>query len=220
MNISDNIIYIDESIIIVNKPPGLRTIPDGYNKDLENLQSLLKIEFTVIWTVHRLDKDTSGVIIFARNAEVHKNLNYQFENRLIKKTYIAIVHNIPDWKDYQAALPLLVNSDRNHRTIINHLGKPSVTNFVKLDQDTTENLSYLQAKLLTGYTHQIRSHLSYLGYPILGDKLYYKNLSKTQKENNQQVNRLMLHASTIEFLHPVTNTNTVISTRVPFSLKI
>ncbi|MBE0684366.1 MAG: RluA family pseudouridine synthase [Anaerolineaceae bacterium] len=216
--LTDLIIYIDNSIIVINKPSGLRTIPDGYDKNKENLQSLLKTEFPELMTVHRLDKETSGVILFARNKESHRNLNTQFEKRLIQKNYWAITHNIPEWDHYTARLPLLVNGDRQHRTIIKQSGKSAETHFIKHKFDRKKCLSFLEAIPYTGYTHQIRSHLSFLGLSILGDQLYTKDLTKSQRELNFSVDRMMLHASSIEFLHPETNQKILINTDAPFSI--
>jgi RluA family pseudouridine synthase len=216
--LTDLILYIDNSIIAINKPSGLRTIPDGYDKNKENLQSLLQIEFPELMTVHRLDKETSGVILFARNKVSHRNLNIQFENRLIRKKYWVISHNIPEWDNFTSRFPLLVDGDRRHRTIIDQSGKLSETHFVKLKFDQQKCLSFLEATPHTGYTHQIRTHLSFLGLSILGDLLYTKGLSSTQKELNKSVNRMMLHAASIEFIHPETNQKIIINTDIPFSI--
>ena len=153
-------------------------------------------------TVHRLDKETSGVMIFARNKDTHRDLNSQFENRLVRKKYWAICHNIPEWTEYLAQFPLKVNGDRNHRTIISSTGKFSETLFIKHQSNFSTQLSLIEAIPRTGYTHQIRSHLSFLGFSILGDQLYFKDLSKSQRLKNNTANRLMLHAYFLEFTHP------------------
>ncbi|MDX9849213.1 MAG: RluA family pseudouridine synthase [Anaerolineaceae bacterium] len=219
LNTSDLIISIDESIIAVNKPSGLRTIPDGYDQDKENLQSLLKIAFPDLMTVHRLDKETSGVILFARTKEAHRALNIQFQERKIKKKYWLIAHNIPEWDQFDAKFPMVVNGDRRHRTIVNQAGKPSETLFFRHGYDQNKCLSFLEAIPHTGYTHQIRTHCSFLGFPILGDDLYSKQLTTSQLHLNNQVNRMMLHATSIEFIHPITNQKLLIETEVPFSLE-
>ncbi|PKO07525.1 MAG: hypothetical protein CVU41_02195 [Chloroflexi bacterium HGW-Chloroflexi-3] len=216
--LTDLIIYIDNSIIAINKPSGLRTIPDGYDQNKENLQTLLKTEFPELMTVHRLDKETSGVILFARNKEAHRNLNHQFERRLIQKKYWVISHNIPEWKTFTARFPLLLNGDRQHRTIISQSGKISETHFIRHKFDQQKCISFLEAIPLTGYTHQIRIHLSFLGFSILGDLLYTKDLSSSQRKLNYSVNRMMLHAASVEFLHPDTNQRILINTDVPFSI--
>jgi|AutmiccommuBRH23_1029490.scaffolds.fasta_scaffold00925_12 tRNA pseudouridine32 synthase/23S rRNA pseudouridine746 synthase len=218
MDIAKYIVFIDSWVILINKPSGLRTIPDGYDREKENLQSLLKIEFPEVMTVHRLDKDTSGLIIFARDKDVHKMLNLQFEKRLINKKYFALVHNIPAWNHVETTLPLIIDGDRKHRTIFQQLGKLATTHFSKIEVDITKNISLIEAIPKTGYTHQIRFQLSHIGFPILGDVLYAKNLSSDQKHCNKQVSRMMLHAASLEFSHPVTNRITNISSNLPFSI--
>lgn len=217
---SDLIIYIDESIIAVNKPPGLRTIPDGYDPKIENLQSFLKNDFPELLTVHRLDKETSGVILFARNKKSHRDLNIQFAERKIQKKYWVITHNIPEWENYTAHLPLILNGDRNHRTLVKQSGKSSETHLIKHKFDQEKCLSFLEALPRTGYTHQIRTQLSFLGFPILGDNLYNKGLSKSQLQLNKSSDRMMLHATSIEFIHPNTNQKLLIQTETPFSLEL
>ncbi|MDO9085790.1 MAG: RluA family pseudouridine synthase [Anaerolineaceae bacterium] len=218
MDITKFIVFIDSWVILINKPSGLRTIPDGYDKEKENLHSLLKKVYPEIMTVHRLDKDTSGLIIFARDKDVHKMLNLQFEKRLINKKYFALVHNFPDWNHIEPTLHLLIDGDRKHRTIIHQSGKPATTHFSKIEVDTTKNISLIEAIPKTGYTHQIRSQLSHIGFPILGDILYAKDLSSDQKLRNKQVSRMMLHAASLEFSHPETNRITKISSNLPFSI--
>ena len=218
MKINELILFKDDSLIVINKPSGLRTLPDGYDPNLENLLTLLKQDFPEVMPVHRLDKDTSGVIIFARSKEVHKNLNNQFEKRLVKKKYVAITHNIPQWEDFTCKVALVVNGDRRHRTVINQKGKPSQTYFINRKYKIDKNLCLLEAYPNSGYTHQIRSHLCYLGFPILGDKLYSKNLSEVQIALNNFYNRMMLHAESIEIIHPAYNNPLILTTEPSFSL--
>lgn len=218
MKINDFILYQDDSLIVINKPSGLITIPDGYDPTKENLSSMLKEDFPEIMTVHRLDKETSGVIVFARSKEVHRNLNLQFENRKVKKKYAAITHNIPDWSDFTCKLFLKVDGDRYHRTIVKESGKPSETYFVKSSENRSMNISLIDVFPHTGYTHQIRSHLYYLGFPILGDQLYSKNLNEGQKKLNKNISRMMLHAESIELIHPVSGSPLFVVSEIPFSL--
>jgi len=202
--LNEKIIYIDQDILIVNKPSGLRTIQDGYLPSIPNLKSILEINFGKIWIVHRLDKETSGVLIVARNKEAHKKLNTQFENRTIQKTYVARTHNIPSWSTYQLIINLKINGDRRHRTIIGEKGKISQTNF-----------SLIYAAPHTGYTHQIRAHLAFLGFPIYGDILYQIPDDITAKTLNQNASRLFLHAVKIIFQHPVLNKEMIFSSPLP-----
>lgn len=220
MNLEELIVYIDSFIIIVNKPPELRSIPDGYNKSLPNLQTILKEYYPAIFTVHRLDKETSGLIIFGRNKLAHRNLNIQFEQKLINKKYHALVHNIPGWDEFTLNQPLSINGDRKHRSVINSKGKSSTTVFRKIDSNMSDHMALIEAQPKTGYTHQIRAHLNHLGFPILGDHLYSMNLSPSQLQLNKSVQRMMLHATSIEFKHPENNQMVCFSTKIPFSLDL
>lgn len=218
MHIEELIVYVDSSILVVNKPAGMRTIPDGYRQEIENLQTLLKRKFSNLFTVHRLDKETSGLVVFGLNKESHRNLNIQFEKRNVHKSYQAIVHNIPEWREYLIDLPLLIDGDRKHRTKVNQSGKKAQT-FIKLiETNDHKNLSHFEAIPKTGYTHQIRAHLTQLGYPIFGDKLYSIKLTKDQNIINSSADRMMLHATSIEFDHPESNEKVRFSTEIPFNL--
>lgn len=220
MNLEELIIYIDSFIIIINKPPGLRSIPDGYNKSLPNLQTILKDNYPAIFTIHRLDKETSGLIIFGRNKLAHRKLNFQFEQKLINKKYHALVHNIPGWDEFTLNQPLLINGDRKHRSVINSNGKSSTTVFRKIDSNMSNQMALIEAQPKTGYTHQIRAHLNHLGFPIIGDGLYSKYLSSSQLQLNKSVERMMLHATQIEFNHPENNQKVSFSTEIPFSIDL
>lgn len=194
------IIYQDDAIIAVHKPSGLLTIQDGYNAALPCLKNILQAEFGNIWTVHRLDKETSGVILFARSSEAHQNLNAQFEARQIHKTYHAAITGYPAWNEIIIDSRLRVNGDRKHRTIIDpQNGKPALTR-ISVNQ-RRENDTLVIVRPETGYTHQIRSHLASIGHPIIGDNLYHSLLDNSP---SAYAPRLMLHAYEIEFYHPIT----------------
>ncbi len=165
------LIYDDDDLVIVNKPAGLLTIRDGYSASLPYLLRSLEVHYGRLWVVHRLDKETSGIVVFARNSQSHRILNQQFENRQVKKIYHALVNGSPKWNEKTAALPLRVNGDRRHRTIVDPTrGKPARTELWVLKR--WKEVSLIGAIPLTGYTHQIRAHLSAEGFPILADSLY------------------------------------------------
>ena len=166
-----NILHIDDAIIVIDKPAGLSVLPDGWEKDLQYLVKLLEEEYGKIYIVHRLDKTTSGVMIFARSAEAHRSLNIQFENHEARKIYRAIASGNPKWEEKTARFPLRINVGHKHRTMVDEVkGKPCETRFrvLKRGQDCV----LLEAELLTGRTHQIRVHAYALGHPLLGDVLY------------------------------------------------
>jgi tRNA pseudouridine32 synthase / 23S rRNA pseudouridine746 synthase len=194
------LVYQDEFLLAVNKPSGLRTIPDGYDSSLPYLSGMLEEQFGRVWVVHRLDKETSGILLLARNADVHRHLNEQFDRREISKTYHALVSGRPPWLHKQINLPLMVNGDRKHRTVVDEeRGKPAISDVKVLVQYPSGALLAVSPK--TGYTHQIRAHLSAVGYPILYDSLYRR---PSHPPFPGTPVRLALHALEIEFNHPHT----------------
>ncbi len=209
------ILYQDQNLILVNKPSGLRTIPDGYHPELPCLVNELSMEFGKVFVVHRLDKDTSGVILFALSPEFHKALNQQFSSRLVKKVYHALVVGTPDWENITADFPLLVNGDRSHRTVINSShGKPAKTEFTILQ--SFGEYSLVQAIPQSGYTHQIRAHACALGIPILSDPLYWsKTILRCRQLRSDIIPRLALHAHEITFIHPETQAKVTITAPYP-----
>lgn len=194
--LSTLLIYEDNDLIVLNKPSGLLSIEDGYQPSLPNLRELLIVRFGEIWTVHRLDKETSGVILFAKNAKMHKRLNFLFASRMVKKTYQVIVQGFPIWDEKTVAYPLRVNGDRKHRTIIDpEHGKPAVTHLTLIRRCSA--WSHFAAMPQTGYTHQIRAHCAAIGHPIFGDALYSRSCPTIPHPGNRTM--LYLHASSIEF---------------------
>jgi tRNA pseudouridine32 synthase/23S rRNA pseudouridine746 synthase len=201
------IVYEDETILICNKPSGLLSIKDGYDPDLPNAHGILGHQKSRLWIVHRLDKETSGLLLFAKTSQAHKDMNLQFEARNVKKKYHAITHGIPDWKEKDVDLPLRVNGDKLHRTIVDpHRGKPAHTCFKVLSINDMH--SYMDVNLGSGYTHQIRSHLAFMGYPILNDRLYMDYASrilhrlKRPMPAKQFPDLFGLHAYSLRFDHP------------------
>lgn len=191
------IIFSDDNLLAVNKPSGLLTIPDGYHPELPCAVDLLRKNFGQMWVVHRLDKETSGVLLFARNARTHKFLNEQFQNRQVQKIYRAIIVGCPDWDHKEINLPLKVDGDRQHRTKVDpHNGKPSQTDITVITR--FPGYSFVEARPHTGYTHQIRAHLTASGFPILSDSLYDRNSSV----HTSILSRLGLHAYQISLALP------------------
>ena len=207
------IVYQDNSILVINKPAGLSSLPDGYDKNLPHVRALLEPEFGRLWMVHRLDKETSGILILARSASVHRLLNDQFANREIQKKYSALVYGVFP-QTLSINLPLKINGDRRHRTIIDETnGKPANTDFQLIDVFSCST-SLINALPHTGYTHQIRSHLLASRFPILGDPLYYTPESKVFSAR-LPIQRTALHAQQITFLHPDTQIKVTFSADPP-----
>ena len=180
------ILHQDESILVVDKPAGLPVLPDGWKRDAPYLLKMLEADHGKLWVVHRLDKTTSGVMVFARSAETHRALNIQFENQEAEKVYHAIVEGNPKWNEKIAKHPLRVNVGHKHRTAVDDkYGKPSETQFKVLKRYQASAL--IEARPKTGRTHQIRVHAYALGHPLLGDLLY-------GAEETNVITRTALHA--------------------------
>ncbi len=195
-NKSMDVLYVDSSILVVNKPSGLATVPGGWEKDSASLVETLQADYGRIWVVHRLDKGTSGLVVFARSAEVHRTMNMLFEHQLAHKVYHAIVIGTPAWDEHTARHPLRINVGHTHRTVVDHgQGKPAETNFQVLERFNGYTL--LTAIPTTGRTHQVRVHACALGFPLLGDSLY-------SAPQTDLIRRPALHARGLAFTHPVT----------------
>ncbi len=204
------ILFDDDHILAINKPSGLRTLPDGFHPELAHVRSTLEPQFGRLWIVHRLDKETSGVLLLARSAADHRALNNQFANREVKKEYRALCLGSPDLVKWEIDLPVRINGDRDHRTIIDfERGKPASTRISVLNRFPS-GYCLLLAAPQTGYTHQIRAHLAACDLPIVGDPLYHAkphaampaNLQVVSPSRPIQANRLGLHAYGISLIHP------------------
>ena len=199
--IPDWVMFTDDSLVVVNKPAGLLSVPDGYHPSLPHIRSVLEPILGKLWMVHRLDKETSGLMVLARDADAHRELNRQFREREPVKHYLAQVAPSPSWNETSVDAPLKVNADRGHRTRVDSVnGKPARTDFRVLRR--AENWAELDCTLHTGITHQIRAHLYHLGLGILGDPLYQPPEFKAA--STPEVARMMLHASELTFSHPKT----------------
>jgi 23S rRNA pseudouridine1911/1915/1917 synthase len=174
-------VYEDPRILAVNKQAGINVGADRWDGEAERLDRLLALPYGRIFTVHRIDKDTSGLVVFARNAEIHRFLSQAFESRAVEKTYLAAVHGRPAWEEADCDLPLVPDGDRRRRTIVDRSrGKKSYTRFRRLL--CAGNYSLIEARPETGRTHQIRVHLAALGYPVICDPLYGVNARSSTPE--------------------------------------
>lgn len=217
MDGSIEILYADEYILAVNKPSGIPVIPDGYDPARLNLHELISVKYSKVWTVHRLDADTTGVLIFARDIHSHRELNRQFEDHSIQKIYQLIVWGVVSWEKATADFPLRVNGDRQHRTIIDPAkGKYAMTDF-RVVQRFHASIIWLTAQPATGYTHQIRAHASSLGLWLIDDPLYFPHPHPLPEDwqplhrkdlyakvEHLPIHRTALHAASISFIHPHT----------------
>jgi RluA family pseudouridine synthase len=191
------VLYEDDSILVIDKPAGVLSLTDGYDRSLPHLATLLSPRYGRVWMVHRLDRDTSGVMVVARSAAAHHGLNDQFRERRVEKRYHALVSPVPSWDRISAEYPLRKDGDRQHRTVVDpRRGKPASTEFTLLERFA--DIALLEACPHTGYTHQIRTHLRALGCPILADTLY-----GNPGPPSEAIQRLALHAYSLTFIHPL-----------------
>jgi len=200
----DSIIFLDSDILVINKPSGLLSIQDGYDLTLPHLSTYFKQSIGKIWIIHRLDKDTSGVMLLGRNADSHRFFNEQFRIKAVSKVYHCLVFGRSEWNETMADLPLRINADKLHRTRVDLVaGKPASTSFKVIKRYPDYTL--VECEIFTGYTHQIRAHLFSFGLHIVGESLYCSKTQRANKNNTLGLNRLGLHAYSISFLHPLTN---------------
>jgi len=217
------VLWSDASLLVVNKPAGLPTLVDGYDSTAPYLLGLLKKAYAPLWVVHRLDRETSGVIVFARSAEAHRSLNTQFEQRYPSKAYHALVMGTPVWDEKTVKLPLRPNGDRRHRTVVDpRRGKPAETDLRILERFL--GYALVEAVPHTGRTHQIRVHLAAQGYPIVADPLYGDgrslHLSEDEPGLSALLDRLGLHARSLDLAHPISQENLHFEALYPQDLRL
>jgi 23S rRNA pseudouridine1911/1915/1917 synthase len=206
---SPEIIFENEDFVVVNKPAGMLSIPDREGKEL-SLKSFLRNKYGSIFTVHRLDKETSGAIVFAKNESTHKFLSESFEERSVKKIYLGIVTGTLTDKKATISIPLMEHPVKAGVMVTNKKGKPSITEYEV--QEEFGLYSLVQFQIHTGRMHQIRVHMQYIGHPVVCDPLYgiekpillssikkkFK-LSKSEEQETPMLARLGLHSSQLEF---------------------
>jgi len=223
------IMFEDTEIVVLNKPAGLLVLPDRYDPSIPNLYGLLKNKYGQIYVVHRIDKETSGLIIFAKNESSHRILNEQFENRETEKTYRAICVGESLHDDGKVDLALAEDSGKKGRMRIDQAdGKNAVTNYKVMERFV--GFSFIEAKPETGRTHQIRVHLKAINLPILSDSVYgggqgfflsqIKPGYRLKGEEKPLLNRTALHASRLSVLHPGTHQPVTFETELPKDMKI
>ena len=208
-NIPLDIVYEDEDIVIINKASGMVVHPASGNYENTLVNALIyryNLDDTNVRSgiVHRIDKDTSGLVIVAKNDKTLELLTEMFKNKQIKKTYLAIVDGVINNKSGTINSPITRDVKDRKKMMVGKDGKNSITHFYVLK--TFKNNTYLSLNLETGRTHQIRVHMAYIGHPITNDKVYGKeNTSFGQ----------YLHASKLEFIHPITKKEIKVEAELP-----
>ncbi|WP_300375797.1 RluA family pseudouridine synthase [Henriciella sp.] len=198
--------YADDWIVVADKPAGLLSVP-GRGPDKQDCAiSRLAPRFGALHAVHRLDMDTSGLIVFARDQQTGMALSQAFRSRTVTKTYDAIVEGHPEAESGEIALPIGRDwNERPLRRIDLETGKPALTHWALIQ--LVPGRAWLRLTPVTGRTHQLRLHLAAIGHPIAGDRLY---------GNETAGNRLCLHANALRFLHPVTHAEIAVSSLPAF----
>ena len=169
MKLSEQIIFQDDNLVAVNKPSGVLTIPDREGN--VSLKNYLQTAFGEIFTVHRLDRGTSGIVVFAKNEKTHKQLSQIFEGREIEKYYQGLVLGKLAEPAGTIDIPIMEHPVTKGLMVTNKKGKPSQTEYQALE--TFRYFSWLQFQIHTGRTHQIRVHMKHIGHPIVCDDLFH-----------------------------------------------
>ncbi len=202
-----DIISEDEDFLFINKRAGILSIPDRFNQEKLNLYSILKQKYEQIYVTHRLDKDTSGIICFAKNKDAHRNMCLLFENRKIKKTYLALVKG--QMQKYSGIINVSIEENKNNSGKMKtyFLGKKSITEYKVIEM--FKDYTYVEVNPKTGRTHQIRIHFLHIGHPLAVDPIYgtdsgiflsdIKPGYKVSGKEKPLMNRLTLHSYKIEF---------------------
>lgn len=191
------ILFVDEDLIVVNKPSGLLSVP-GRGEDKQHcLVQVLAEHYPDVKIVHRLDMDTSGIMVLARNADAHRHLSRQFQDRITRKKYEAVCTGRLTLPQGDTKLPMRCDWENRPRQMVDFVhGKFAHTEWQKLQQSKTHFL--IELTPITGRSHQLRLHMKSLGHPILGDNLY------ADPSSLMGSHRLMLHAKQLGFFHPTT----------------
>ena len=212
------ILYEDNDIIVINKPKGMVVHPANGNPDGTLVNAVMAVCKNTLsgiggeirpGIVHRLDKNTSGAIIVAKNDKAHIKLSEQLKNHEIEKTYIALVRGIV--KENNATINMPIGRSKNDRKkmAVDAKGKNAITHFKVIERFFENNCTLLEIKIETGRTHQIRVHLSYIGYPIIGDDFY------SNGKNKWDISGQCLHAKSLKFKHPITGKELYIKAGLP-----
>ncbi len=205
------VIYEDGDILVANKPSGLLSVPDRYDRDLPSLSEMLQDRHSGLLVVHRLDRGTSGAIVFAKNPATHTDLNRQFEERTAKKHYwLLALGTTPESGEITANIA--PHPSGSKMMAVPKRGKTAQTNYKTLRH--YRQFSLVEAMPLTGRTHQIRVHFFHIGHEIIADPVYgrhgplylstFKRNYRSSKDGNERplMNRLALHARELSLTHP------------------
>ena len=203
------VIHADEHILVLDKPSGLLTVPGNRPERADCLESRARLDYPEARIIHRLDMDTSGVIILALTAAAQRNIGLQFEKRRTRKRYVALVWGQMEGNDGRVDQPLITDwPNRPKQHIDPERGRQAITDWQVLDRG--DNWTRVQLSPVTGRSHQLRVHMAHLGHPILGDNLYAHEQALAARP------RLCLHARSLEIIHPGSGETQRFESPVPF----
>jgi 23S rRNA pseudouridine1911/1915/1917 synthase len=220
-NIPLDVLYEDEVLAVINKPAGLVVHPGDGNADGTLVNALLarypdvgQIPYDARrrGIVHRLDKETSGVILVARTAPVQRALMEQFSTRTVEKFYTAFVERTPKTLTGRIEAPIARDSNQRKRMAIVRAGKPAITEYTVKDTDFNGGQALLEVQIFTGRTHQIRVHLAFIGSPVVGDRVY------GFRKQRVGLKRHWLHAARLTFDHPISGQRLTFEAPLPAEL--
>ncbi|NND71287.1 MAG: RluA family pseudouridine synthase [Rhodothermales bacterium] len=220
------IVYSDDDVLVIEKPAGILSIPDRYDPKQPHIRSVISSKYKDTLVVHRLDRDTSGIMVLAQNADSHRHLNELFQNGTVRKVYTAIIHGHLLTPEVTIDLSLKPDGDRRHRTVVDKsAGKGAVTHFASIDR--YRDFSQITAVPETGRTHQIRAHLSAIKCPIVCDELYgtgrplmlsefkHNYTPSSKREERPLIGRLALHSTSLTFTHPTSGEKMQFNSELP-----
>jgi tRNA pseudouridine32 synthase/23S rRNA pseudouridine746 synthase len=203
------VLHADNRLLVFSKPPGLLSVPGIGPDKADCLASRAEEAFPGARIVHRLDRDTSGVIVLARDADAHRMLSIQFQERQVEKRYEAVVGGLMAIDDGEIDAPMRKDLDDPPRQIIDDVqGRSAVTRFTVLER--LDDRTRVELAPVTGRSHQLRVHLLSIGHPILGDDLY------APPDLLEASQRLLLHATILTITHPSTNEQVTFFDPCPF----
>lgn len=204
-----SIVHLDDAFVLVNKPTLLLSVPGRGADKQDSVVTRLACDYPWVREVHRLDWETSGLMLLARSAEAHRELSRQFREREVSKGYTALLYGELAAAEGEVDLPLGADWPNRPRQIVDRqCGKPSLTRWRRLGLEG--GCSRVALSPVTGRTHQLRVHMQAIGHPILGDRLYAHAAAVARAP------RLLLHASSLTFFHPLTGESLSFHSGVPF----
>lgn len=223
MKVSVEILFEDEELLVVNKPSGFTVIPDRFGK-YKSLVQILEKSYAKLFVVHRIDRETSGIVCFAKTESAHRHVSLQFQNHEVKKIYKVMVKGHLPFQEGVIESPIIENPARPGTMMIAKRGKEAIT--ICRVEEEFKNATMVSAEIKTGRTHQIRVHLSGLGNPLLVDEIYadtpafyFSSLKRNYKPSGEEerptIARLTLHAYSLKLKHPKTGEDIEVTAPLP-----